>query len=64
MLTDMATAFEVRTVMRGWDESYETKAFLEYRLKGFLYSKGVNYIPNIYSYVDPFSIFDAVLHPV
>ena len=51
----MATAFEVRTVLRGWDGTYGAKAFLEYRWKGFLYSRGGNYIPNIYSYVDPIS---------
>ena len=31
LLTDMATAFEVRTVLRGWDGTYGAKAFLEYR---------------------------------
>lgn len=31
LLTDMATAFEVWTVLRGWDGTYGAKAFLEYR---------------------------------
>lgn len=31
LLTDMVTAFEVRTVLRGWDGTYGAKAFLEYR---------------------------------
>ncbi len=31
LLADMAVAFEVRTVLQGWDGVYGAKAFLEYR---------------------------------